>query len=215
MDPSLKPEQHSKSRLESFSDAVFAFAATLIVVSFEVPEEFDALSDLLFDFIGFAISFFALVMIWRIHYCYFRRIVHIDHTIILLNMLLLFVILFYVYPLKFMSNMTIGKSKINGPDDLAELFVIYGVGSFLVFLIFSILYYYSGKKEKTEQAEVLLYWSAHFRNYVYIAFISIFLALFNVGIRYGFPGFVYMLIGPISYFHGRNYGKTKSNHSSQ
>ncbi len=45
--PKLK---HSKSRLESISDSIFAFAATLVVVSLDVPESFDVLKENLFGF---------------------------------------------------------------------------------------------------------------------------------------------------------------------
>lgn len=194
---------HSKSRIESFSDGVFAFAATLIVVSFEVPEHFEELRELVDDFIGFGISFMALMFIWKIHYSFFRRITYVDNVTILLNTILLFVILFYVYPMKFISNMIIGKSGVSSFDDLSSLFVIYGSGFALVFLLFTLMYRYSSNKESQEENKMLKYWFSHFSNYVYIALISILLAYFDVGVTYGVPGFVYMLIGPISYIHGK------------
>ena len=61
------------SRLEALSDGVFAFAATLLVVSLEVPRTVSELSAELFGFVGFAISFGALMLIWAVHNAYFRR----------------------------------------------------------------------------------------------------------------------------------------------
>src|SRR5690606_25563506 len=91
------------TRLEAFSDGVFAFAATLLVVSLEVPNSF---SELLADLSGmgaFALGFLALVLLWAVHNAYFRRYALEDGWTIALNACLLFVILFYVFPLKFVA----------------------------------------------------------------------------------------------------------------
>jgi uncharacterized membrane protein len=56
------------TRLEGFSDAVFAFAVTLLVVSLEVPRTFTELAVAMRGFFAFAICFALLFAIWYEHY---------------------------------------------------------------------------------------------------------------------------------------------------
>jgi uncharacterized membrane protein len=56
------------SRIEGFSDAVFGFALTLLVVSLEVPESFDGLKQILGGFVPFAITFALVCWVWYEHY---------------------------------------------------------------------------------------------------------------------------------------------------
>ncbi len=92
------------SRLEGLSDAVFGFAITLLVVSLEVPQSVDELLQAMRGFVGFAISFALLFRLWGYQYRFFRRYGLEDPTTIRLNGVLLFVVLFFVYPLKFLTK---------------------------------------------------------------------------------------------------------------
>ena len=56
------------SRLDGFSDVVFGFAMTLLVVALEVPKSFAELHHLLGAFFPFAVSFLLLMLVWFGHY---------------------------------------------------------------------------------------------------------------------------------------------------
>src|SRR5258705_13261686 len=60
------------SRVEGFSDAVFAFAITLLVVSLEVPKTFEELLAAIRGFPAFAVCFALLFQVWWRHYRFFR-----------------------------------------------------------------------------------------------------------------------------------------------
>lgn len=199
--------KHSKSRIESFSDGVFAFAATLIVVSFEVPDNFEDFKNVIMDFLSFGLSFLALALLWKVHYNMFRRIEKVDDMIIGINFVLLFVILFYVYPMKFLANTFVDSSLISNGNELAQLFVIYGIGFVLMFLFVALIYRYAIVLENDEIKKVYLkYCSEHFFIFVLVGLFSVLLSYFGIGLRYGLSGFSYILLGPICYWYGKRYG---------
>src|SRR5579863_7127138 len=103
----LLPEKYFRwrggeiTRLEAFCDVVFGFALTLLVVSLEVPHSYADMMAAMRGFLPFAICFAQLVMIWLAHYRFSRRFGLEDPYAVFLNIALLFLVLFYVYPLKF------------------------------------------------------------------------------------------------------------------
>src|SRR3954447_6199908 len=104
------------ARIEGLSDAVFAFAVTLLVVSLEVPKTFTELQALMRGFFPFAISFALLMQVWHEQYRYFRRYNLQDAISTWLNCILLFVVLFYVYPLKFLWTLLVNVWTGAGMD---------------------------------------------------------------------------------------------------
>lgn len=140
---------HEPSRLETFSDAVFAFALTLVIVSLEVPKTFGELYETMKGVVGFAICFLFLFLIWNTQNKFFRRYNLKGEYVTLLNACLLFVVLVYVYPLKFLfyllfssSTYLKGKQEIQiiTEGDVAKLMVIYGLGYTIIFFLFYLMY---------------------------------------------------------------------------
>ncbi len=138
--------KHEVTRLEGFSDAVFGFALTLLVVSLEVPQNFLELQNLLRGFLPFALMFAMICWIWYEHQQFFRRYGLQDALTITLNCFLLFVVLFYVYPLKYLTMSLIGPIVHMTPESLPEtssgdgVLLLYSSGVVLIFGTFVALY---------------------------------------------------------------------------
>lgn len=146
------------TRLEGFTDSVLGFAITLLVVSLDVPDTFDELLRALRGFIPFGLCFAYLVFLWYQHYLYFRRYGLNTTFILWCNTALLFVILMYVYPLKFLATYLLDgliglgapdpqNSALSPPlvadDQLHILMIVYGAGFVAVRAMFLILYLYA------------------------------------------------------------------------
>jgi uncharacterized membrane protein len=129
------------SRLDGFSDVVFGFALTLLVVSLEVPRDYQELHHLLLGFAPFAISFLLLMLVWFGHYQFFRRFGTHDAGTMWLNGVLLFVVLFYVYPLKFLFLSALGQgSEVTSQGQMRELVLLYAGGFATIYFLFATLY---------------------------------------------------------------------------
>ena len=162
---------HEISRIEGLSDAVFAFAITLLVVSLEVPKTFTELAAAMHGFGAFLISFLLLFAVWFTQYKFFRRYGLQDTRTVALNAALLFVALFYVYPLKFLFSFLISEftgghgevrlangnvvAMIENNEQMASLMVTFNLGYLAVFAVFVLLYWHAySKREALELNEL-------------------------------------------------------------
>ncbi|MEO8032920.1 MAG: TMEM175 family protein, partial [Acidobacteriota bacterium] len=98
---------HEVSRLEAFSDVIFGFAISLLVVSLEAPKSYGELMEMMRGMLPFAVCFFVFIDIWFEHHHFFRRYALQDTPTIAINTVLLFVVLFYVYPMRFVLTAAI------------------------------------------------------------------------------------------------------------
>lgn len=144
------------TRVEALSDGVFAIATALLVISSSIPETYAELLHFLKDLIPFASCMALLMLIWYQHYVFFIRYGFKDATIVAVNTLLLFLILFYIYPLKFLmqllydmfSAMLTNNSaafdrlftEVIRMEDTPHLMVIYGLGAAGIFVTLAIMY---------------------------------------------------------------------------
>jgi uncharacterized membrane protein len=147
--------RHDITRLEAFSDAVFGFALTLLVVSLDVPRSYAELMGVMGGFLSFACCFALLIWVWHEHNVFFRRYGLQDGLTVVLNGALLFVVLFYVYPLKFMFDSMFARfiPTANPPEpmllfQLANASAVYAVGVMSMFVMFAMLYWRAHSKRE-------------------------------------------------------------------
>jgi uncharacterized membrane protein len=218
------------TRIEGLSDAVFAFAITLLVVSLEVPKTFAELAETMHGFGAFLVSFLLLFAVWFNQYKFFRRYGLQDTRTVGLNAALLFVVLFYVYPLKFLFSFLISQltgghgevrlangnvvAMIESHEQMASLMIIFDLGYLAVFGVFVLLFWHAYRKRvdlqlnELEQFDTRLSIQDSILN-CGIAIISLLIIVIGGATRAGLAGMVYMLSALVFTLNGMIMGKRR------
>jgi hypothetical protein len=202
------------NRIEAVSDVVFGFALTLLVVSLEVPRTYADLLNAMRGFPAFALTFAALMAVWARHYYFFRYYGLDDATTIVLNTLLLFVVLFYVYPLKFLCNIWLapltgtpmqiinaqgGLRLVMASGDNRGLMLIFGSGFAALYFVFGAMYWHAWRIRELlrlsayESAYTLTLMVRQLLNGA-IALLSMLVASLLKPEHAGLAGYVYLLV---------------------
>lgn len=141
-------------RIEALSDAVFAFSVSLLVASLEVPQTFVELKIITRGAIPFFCTVALVFMFWYQQYIFFRRYGLNDLYTIVMNLGYLAVVIFYIYPLKFLFSLFI--SAWGGIDlfteatdkglivltneEFPQLIVLFSVGYILIWMIIYLMH---------------------------------------------------------------------------
>jgi uncharacterized membrane protein len=166
---------HEITRIEGFSDAVFGFAVTLLIVSLEVPRTSTELLATMRGFGSFVVTFLILAGMWYMQHTFFRRYGLEDRVTVVLNLVLLFTVLFFVYPLKFLFTTMFARLLTRGtvvtahgieplilPQHRPIIFMIFGAGFTAVFMVFVLLYRHAYKqRDKLELNEFEIFETRH------------------------------------------------------
>jgi len=100
----------SKSRAEAFSDGVIAVAITLLALNIKVPPPASGgslaqqLGSQWPQYAAYAVSFLTIGIIWINHHAALRRVVTVDHTILMLNIALLMTIVLIPFTTALMAE---------------------------------------------------------------------------------------------------------------
>ena len=213
------------TRIGAFVDAAFAFALTLLVISVGViPDSMPKLVDALKGIPAFAASFAQIATFWYAHMSWSRRYGLDDFTSVLLSLLLVFLVMVYVYPLKalfatffgWISNGQLPMGfALNSTTDLRVMFVVYGVLFATMSLVISLLYVHAWRQRNAlqltpdEGVAVCVQIARRFLP-VLVALLSIVVALVlpqrGPDWVFSMPGWVYALLflsGPFTAWVGR------------
>lgn len=207
------------SRLEGLTDAVFALAVALLVVAVEVPKSYDKLIDVVRGFPAFVICFAILMTFWNGHYRYHRRYGLEDVFTRVITMAILVLVLFSVYPFKFLFTLVtveVFQLDIHDPPHLETLaqadvlYVIYGLAFIGVWSLFAALYWHALRKRKDlqlTQVELIQTRGALCEYLVHIGVATLSIVLAKTTDSPSLPGMIYFLIGPAQALAGWWFGR--------
>jgi uncharacterized membrane protein len=97
------------SRLEAFSDGIFAIAATLLVLEIGVPEAqvddlWRGIADQWPSYLAYATSFLTIGSLWLAHHAIVRRLAFADAGVMRINLGLLMVVAFLPFPTRLVAE---------------------------------------------------------------------------------------------------------------
>jgi uncharacterized membrane protein len=197
------------SRVEGFTDAVFAFAVTLLVVALEGPHDYIGLRNVLCGFPAFVCCFALLMTFWNAHFRYQRRYGLEDVFTRIMTMGILVLVLFFVYPLKFLFTMVtvniFGLPLEHAPhldsrEQVQVLYLVYGLGFAGIWGIYAVMYGHALRKRDVlglSEAEIIQTRQSLVENLIYVAVCGL-----SIGLAYSIsdlsvPGYIYTLLGPL------------------
>ncbi|MEM7550535.1 MAG: TMEM175 family protein [Bacteroidota bacterium] len=232
------------SRLEALTDTVFGFSITLLVVSLEVPKSYLELQKSMYGFLGFIFCTMLILALWNRHYIFFLKYGIEDRLTKTTNFLLLFLLLYYVYPLKYLFDilgtsfwleiksffgassevMRLKAKELNQalltPDQWADLMINFGLGLAAIQFIYFLWYYNAYRKRDLIELNALEVAETKIQLYGFsitmgIPFISVLIVVIWGGVASAQAGFTYLLIPLLALVHKHTVRKRIMNSLNQ
>jgi uncharacterized membrane protein len=138
--------QHDVTRVEAFSDGVFAFGATLLALGIRIPRPDDAdasagLYDILItqwpSYLAFVLSFMTVGIVWANHHIMFSHFVRTDRAVVLLNIVVLMLVAFLPVPTGVLGSWLIRE------DQRRTAVLFYGVTLAVFGAVHTLLWWYA------------------------------------------------------------------------
>jgi uncharacterized membrane protein len=141
-----------KNRLEAFSDGIFAFAATLLILNLVVIEARPLGPQLLQiwpSYVAYAVSFITIGIIWTNHHTVMHQVAQVDRFFLMVSVLFLMFIAFIPFPTRLLAL------YINRPDGAEAAALAYGITLTCTAILFNVLWRYaaSGRRLLRKDAD--------------------------------------------------------------
>jgi uncharacterized membrane protein len=135
----------STARVDAFTDSAFAFAVSLLVIGgSEAPRNFGQLASALYDIPAFVFGFGVIAAFWLGHVRWRRLRGSGDSKSLALTLLLVFLVLIYVQPLRSMATVTsiaFSGQGLGFKGSLPALFAVYASGFALMASVMAALFH--------------------------------------------------------------------------
>ena len=128
------------TRLETFSDGVFAIAATLLILDVRLPDNGSVTHGLLHiwpAYAAYALAFITIGIMWINHHTVFGCIDRVDRTFLTINVLFLMLIAFVPFPTHVLAEHLEHDAK-------AAAFA-YGLTMVLMAVLYNVLWFYAAR----------------------------------------------------------------------
>lgn len=136
----------SSARVESFSDAVFAIAITLMVLDIRQPAQSGPLLRAVLrqwpSILAYALSFLLVGVVWVNHHLVFHLIARVDMGVLWYNLLLLLDVAFMPYPTVVLANALISH---RGETTAA---VLYGATLVVLGVLFNLTWFHAARHRR-------------------------------------------------------------------
>lgn len=147
-DAHLPGNQRDTDRIEAFSDNIFAFAITLLIVNIHIPSRngsahpihlLAVLLGLWPSFFAYLLSFVVIGIYWLNHHYVFKLYARTDHVFLLLNLLFLLFITFLPLPTFALSQ------YLTDPLNQKAAATMYSAALFMQALTWSLMWLYASR----------------------------------------------------------------------
>jgi uncharacterized membrane protein len=134
------------SRVEAFSDGVFAIAITLLILAVGIEQALakgdlgHQLLDLWPAYIAYAVSFLTIGIMWVNHHAVFRQFARVDRPLLLLNVLLLMLIAFVPFPTRVVAD------HARSASDREAAALLYGSTMTITAILFFSVWIYGSRR---------------------------------------------------------------------
>jgi uncharacterized membrane protein len=136
------------ARLETFSDGVFAIAATLLILDVQLPEGGSVAHGLLEiwpAYAAYVLAFVTIGIMWINHHTVFKQIDRVDRTFLIINVFFLMVIAFVPFPTRVLAEHLQHDAK-------AAAFA-YGATMTLMAVMYNLLWFYAARGRRLIAAD--------------------------------------------------------------